>query len=98
MHNEWLVAGDRLGARRMQVWAVPGRFALSEVGNIRAGPLFPIPANIALAFRPRVSIGGGRGAVVHDAAVARRREAPVGVDGSVYCTIARAVLVALRRE
>src|SRR5581483_2797494 len=78
--DERLVAADPLHLLGVARRPVVGRLGRGEVGAVAdAGPLLllGVPPDVALALRPRLAGGIGRGAVVDDPRVLRPRPAPL---------------------
>src|SRR4030095_5004622 len=82
LHDERLVAPVALLGLASLVRPVVGPLGLGEVGHVQAGPLagLLVPPDVALALRPGLAVGVGRGPVVEDPPVGRPGPAPLGRD------------------
>ena len=80
LHDERMVAGDRLFGLRAVGRDVVRGLVLLEVGNVLALPLGAVPPDVLLSLRPRLSVGIRGGAVVDDAPVRRPCPRPLGRD------------------
>jgi hypothetical protein len=89
LHDERVVARDRLDAGRPLRRAVGRRLLLLEVGYVRAGPLalVLVPPDVGLALAPRPALRVGGRPVVEDAPVHRPHPAPLA--GDVVLLVAR---------
>src|SRR5207237_9924814 len=79
LHDEGIVARERLDPGSSGGRAIAGRAVLDEVGSIGARPLAlrRVPVDELLALRPRLAVRIGGGAIVEDAAVVRPRPGPL---------------------
>ena len=100
MHDERVGAGLPRQADAVVVRGRIGRFVDREVGHVVAdprafliGPALRIPPDIALAVAPRLAVGAGRGAVVHDVAIGGPVEPPAQADVVVWFAAGRQISV-----
>src|SRR5207248_7510506 len=82
LHDERVVAGDRVLRLGAVGRDVVRRLRLLEVGSVETGPLalLGIPPDELLALGPRLPVGIGGRAIVEEAAVRRPRPRPFGRD------------------
>src|SRR5206468_5013292 len=80
LHDERVVAAQRIGADRVRVGYVVRCAVGYEVRDVVPGPppLLRIPPDVLLASAPGCAVGGGGGAVVEDAAVGGPGPRPLG--------------------
>ena len=78
LHDERVVAPDRVGTLGVVVGDVVRRLLLLEVRRVRARPLLLllVPPDELLPLRPRLAVGIGRRAVVEQSPVGRPRPRP----------------------